>query len=762
MKLLLLKSFRTIRFNKIRYLGALVLIILSSVLFTAFRTSGYSIQKSLDDFFTANCLADVSFEVVNAQKTNGLDPQDKNILEQYFDTVEERYYTDIKKDGVTLRLFSITKNQNTYQLTKGNDPKNQNEVLLDHSFAKYHNIAINDYIAVDGKEALITGFFALPDYITISSQENNIINDSDVFGLVLTPNIDYWALSYKTEYLASLQSGLQIEQKEDVFNNFKKTLEQKGYSTVNWLERELNGRITAADGDISGFIEIGQILPVFILLVASFMLAIILNRQLIGEENIMGTFYAIGYRKRELLVHYMFLPFLLVSLGTIVGGLIGFSLSPAVALIEITRYNLPLIAYTYNPLDILIIFGIAFLAILPVIFFVTLHALRQPPLELMRGRGRRAKVSKIEKAAKIDKLNFRTKFFIRDILRNFGRHLILFLGMVISGMLLMIGLGILDSINNIDTDIKNTFRYQHIYSYGADIQYGSSINGEDYFESAALVNNNGNYLKTSLRFMNKDSLGIVQHDKKTKKAIDYSKMAVSYSVAKHLNVKQGDTITIIHKGLPFDDWEYKVEVISDYVLGDVIFLPKDKLINEYNTQYGSDIDNIYNVVISDQLLDGMENTNYTDIYDYLMKTIDQITGALVAAILIIGLSAVLVAIILVHIVVDLILEENKYNIALFKMFGYSSRKVNGLILNGGILFAAAGLILSYPLDLWFIGYILNRFTQGMNVLVNPFISWITALIAFAVAGTVYGLSRLLASKKIAKVPIGEALKNNEQ
>ena len=340
--------------------------------------------------------------------------------------------------------------------------------------------------------------------------------------------------------------------------------------------------------------------------------------------------------------------------------------------------------------------------------------------------------------------------------------MILFLGMVISGMLLMIGLGILDSINNIDTDIKNTFRYQHIYSYGADIQYGSSINGEDYFESAALVNNNGNYLKTSLRFMNKDSLGIVQHDKKTKKAIDYSKMAVSYSVAKHLNVKQGDTITIIHKGLPFDDWEYKVEVISDYVLGDVIFLPKDKLINEYNTQYGSDIDNIYNVVISDQLLDGMENTNYTDIYDYLMKTIDQITGALVAAILIIGLSAVLVAIILVHIVVDLILEENKYNIALFKMFGYSSRKVNGLILNGGILFAAAGLILSYPLDLWFIGYILNRFTQGMNVLVNPFISWITALIAFAVAGTVYGLSRLLASKKIAKVPIGEALKNNEQ
>ena len=506
-------------------------------------------------------------------------------------------------------------------------------------------------------------------------------------------------------------------------------------------------------------------MPIFILLVASFMLAIILNRQLIGEENIMGTFYALGYRKKELLIHYMFLPFLLVSLGTIVGGLLGFSLARAVSLIEITRYNLPLIIYTYNPIDMLIIFSIAFLAILPVTFFVTIHALRQPPLNLMRGQGRRAKVSKIEKAAKIDKLNFRTKFFIRDILRNFGRHFILFLGMVISGMLLMLGLGILDSINNIDTTIKNTYNYQHIYSYGSDIQYGKNSMGENYFESLALVYNNDNYLKTSIRFMDRDSKSIMQNDRQTKKPVDYSKMAVSYSAAKHLNINQGDTIKIIHKGLDFEDWEYKVEITTDYVLGDVIFFPKELLIEEYNKLYGEkigNIDNIYNVVISDKLLDGMQNTAYTDIYDYMMKTIDQVTGALIAAILIIGISAILVAIILVHIVVDLILEENKYNIALFKMFGYSSKQVNGLILNGGILFAAAGFILSYPLDLWFVGYILNQFTQGMNVLVNPYISWLTALIAFVVAGTVYGVSRLLASKKINKVPIGEALKNNEQ
>ncbi|HEY8389883.1 MAG TPA: ABC transporter permease [Clostridia bacterium] len=762
MKLLFLKSLRTIRFNKIRYLGAIILIILSSALFTAFRTSGYSIQKSLDNFFENNNLADVSFEIIDIQNNNGLNTQDKEILNEYFDTVEERYYADIKNDGVTLRVFSDTKTQNLYQLIKGKDPKNQNEILLDYSFAKYHKISLNDYISINGKNALITGFFALPDYITVSSQENNVINDSDVFGLVITPNLDFWEISYKTEYLASINEDLDVEQKEQIFNNFKNTLLAKGYRTINWVERELNGRVTNAQGDISGFIEIGQILPIFILLVASFMLAIILNRQLIGEENIMGTFYAVGYRKRELLLHYMFLPFLLVTLGTITGGLIGYSLSPAISLIEITRYNLPIIVYSYNPFDLLIIFGIAFLIILPVTFFVTLHALKQPPLELMRGQGRRAKVSKIEKSIKIDKLNFRLKFFIRDILRNFGRHFILFLGMVISGMLLMLGLGIFDSINNIDTEIKNTFHYQNIYSYGANIQFSENVDGEDYFESTALVQKGNKYLKTSLRFMDQGSKSIVQHNKKTKKTIDYSKMAVSYSVAKHLKIKQGDTIKIIHKGLPFDNWEFKVDIITDYVLGDVIFLPKQLLIQEFNSHYRTKVDNIYNIVISDKKLDGMQNTVYTDIYEYLTKTIDQVTGALITAISIIGLSAIVVAIILVHIVVDLILEENKYNIALFKMFGYTSRKVNGLILNGGILFAAAGLILSYPLDLCFIGYILNRFTQGMNVLVNPYISWLTALIAFVIAGTVYGLSRLVASKKISKVPIGEALKNSEQ
>ena len=230
MKLLFLKSLRTIRFNKIRYLGALILIILSSALFTAFRTSGYSIQKSLDDFWVNNSLADVSFEVVNAQKTNGLDESDKYILEQYFDTVEQRYYMDIKTDGVTLRVFQKTDTLNTYQLLEGIVPKNQNEVLIDRSFADYHNISIGDTLSINNKHAKVTGFFTLPDYITVSYSESNVINQSDVFGLVLTSDISNWTPTYKTEYLAKLQSGLNIEQKEKIFKDFNNALMSKGWN----------------------------------------------------------------------------------------------------------------------------------------------------------------------------------------------------------------------------------------------------------------------------------------------------------------------------------------------------------------------------------------------------------------------------------------------------------------------------------------------------------------------------------------------------
>ncbi|HEY8423559.1 MAG TPA: FtsX-like permease family protein, partial [Clostridia bacterium] len=184
-------------------------------------------------------------------------------------------------------------------------------------------------------------------------------------------------------------------------------------------------------------------------------------------------------------------------------------------------------------------------------------------------------------------------------------------------------------------------------------------------------------------------------------------------------------------------------------------------LKEFNDLYGLNFDNIYNVIISGEVIDGLEQADYIDIYDYLSDTIDQFLGALIAAITIIGASAVLVAVVLVYIIVDLVIEENKYNIALFKMFGYSSGKVNSLILNGGLPFAAAGLALSYPLDMLFIGYILNRFTQGMSIMVNPVISWVTALSALTVAAIVYGLSRAVAARRIAKVPIGEALKNNE-
>ncbi|HEY8423246.1 MAG TPA: ABC transporter permease, partial [Clostridia bacterium] len=571
MKLLFLKSLRTIRFNKIRYLGALLLIILSSALFTAFRTSGYSLQKSLDAFFKEHNLADVSFEVASNFQSEELD---EDFLYKYFDQIEKRHYADIKQNGVTLRVFSITQKLNTYQLKAGKAPQNLDQVLLDQSFADYHNIKINDIIKINQKTAVVSGFFALPDYITVTAKQTNIVNDSDEFGLVLAKDIKYFTPAYKTEYLAKLDGQYTQAQKDQIFKDFKQALQAKGYAPANWLEANINARITSAQGDISGFIEIGQILPIFILTVASFMLAIILNRQLIGEENIMGALYAVGYTKKELLIHYLFLPFLLIIIGTLTGGLSGYAFAKAIALIEISRYNLPLISFYYNPLDMLIILAIAFALILPVMAFVTLNALKQPPLDLMRGRGRRAKVSKIEKTAKIERLNFSLKFFVRDILRNFWRHLIMFFGMAISGMLLMIGLGILDSVNNIDKDIKDAYRYNHIYTFETEIKFDKPETGETYFESIALAYNGQKYLKTNLRFVDPGFKGIVQRDKKTGKPADYSEIIVSYSTAKHLGVKLGDEIKIVHKSLPFDDMKFEVKAISDYVLGDVIFLPK--------------------------------------------------------------------------------------------------------------------------------------------------------------------------------------------
>lgn len=768
MKSLIIKSFRTIGFNKIRYLGALLLILLSSALFTAFRTSGYSINDSLYNFWEINNLADVSFEVKNQLgEKSQFSISEEKLLNSTFEKWEKRYYYDNEiDDGIILRTFSITDRQNIYQLTSGEKIIEDNEILIDHSFASYHDIEIGDFVVINSKTAYIVGFFALPDYITVAKFESEAINSSDDFGIALTQNIDFWNTSYNTEYLCSLADSQNLANKEEIYREFQTKASIMGYNFSNWLEKEFNGRITNAQGDVRGFIEIGQILPIFILLVASFMLAIIISRQLIGEENVMGIFYAVGYKKTELVLHYLILPLLLVSLGTLIGGLLGFGLARGVAFIETMRYNFPIIVYSSKIFDLLIVFGIAFFMILPVTLILVLRALRQRPLELMRGHGRRAKVSKIEKFAKIEKLNFRSKFFIRDILRNFGRHMILFAGMLIAGMLLMLGMGIIDSINNIENDINRTYEYNHIYNYGENLQFDEVKNGEDYLEILAVVYNGDISRKANLRFMNENAKGILQNDGESGKKIDYTQMAVSFSLAKKLKIKKGDEIKILHKSLPFEDWIYKVDIITDYTLGDMIFFPKDLVIEKYNENFGiapnQKIENIYNIILSENKINGLENASYSNIKEYMMETIDQVMGAVTIAIIIIGFSAVLVAVILLQIVVELILEENKHNIALFKMFGYTSSKVNGLILNGGILFAGVGLLLAYPLDKLLIGFILTRFTQGMNVLVVSSISWVTAIVAYAVAIFVYGIARAFATKKILKIPISEALKNNKQ
>ncbi|MCM8710230.1 ABC transporter permease [Clostridium sp. SYSU_GA19001] len=739
---------RTMLENKSQYIGSLVLIILSCFVFTLFNLLSINITKICLSFQNDYKQEDASF-MIN-QKLNNIEA-----LEEKFNaSIEETKFIDyyISKDK-TLRIFSENTKVNIPAIIEGKTLKG-GDILIDPSFAKANKLKLGDNIKIYDCNFTISGFASMPNYIYPLKAVSDIMNDSNSFGIAVIGKSDFSSINRGNSFYAIRFNG-DRSSIDDKISELKKYLRSENIIILNWLNIADNPRVTYVTAKLKGIDKVSSSMPAVILFLTCILTSIVMWRMLKRESVIIGTLYALGYKKKNIMKHYLMYPFTISLLGGIVGTILGMITLKPMINFYISYFNMPVGILNFSVKYVIagILLPIIFLVVCS--YFVVNKSLKYSPVELIKGGSENNKVGFIERNIKLDKLKFKTKFVIREQLRSIPRSLFLLLGIIMATMLLLMGFA---SKSSMDTLIKDSFneafKYNYQYVFNS-VQQGKPQKGEAFSEIPVLLKND-NKINFTVYGVSADSQYISFKDK-AGNMLKSDKVIITRPLADKLNLKPKDTINLINR-LDSKEFNITIDNIAESYVGQYIYIPIDRLNNLLGYQK-----DIYMGLWSTEKLDIEENKLLTVVTSNELKSaFDTLTKPLQAVIGGVAFMAFTIGLLVIYVVTSLIIEENKQNISLMKVFGYRKKEVYSLILNSSTFMVVLGYVLGVPILIFSLSAMFKSVTKDMSISFEVTINYIYVLVGFVIIYLTYELSKFLSRKKINKISMAEALKSRAE
>lgn len=739
------KVIRTIMVNKSQYFGSLALIIISCLLFTMFNQLKSNMSKATSSFEKSYNLEDANFITQTKLK-------DIKKLESKFNALlEESKSVDYEvSNDKTLRILTYNEKVNIPAVISGKAPDG-GKILIDPAYAKANKLKVGDNIIIYNKTFKISGFIAIPNYIYPLKSENDLLSDPNSFGVAVIGKSHFDEIGIGNRMYSIRFKGDRSNLNSRI-SNFEDYLKAQNIIVLKWVNASENPRITYVNMKLEGINKMSSSMPIAILVLTCILTAVVMWRMLKKEFIIIGTLYAIGYKKREIMNHYMRYPLIIAIIGGVIGTILGIFTLKTMLKLMLTYFNIPLTSIQIDLKYILISI------ILPSIFLgisgyvIVNKALKYSPLELMRGGREKSKVNFIEKRLKLDRFNFSTKFKVREQLRSIGRSIFLLFGIIFATMLLLLGFAEKSSFDFlINKSYGATFKYKYYYVFNS-IQINEPTSGEPFLELPFIAKSNEN-INLTVYGISPNSQYVSLKDKLGQK-LDYRKVVITRPLAERLKVNKGDKIYLISK-LNSKSYNIKVDDIAETYSGEYIFMPISKLndIVKYPSYsyIGLWSENKINIS-KDRLLS-------SGTADDLKSAFNAITQPLQYSIAVISFVSFIIGLIVIYVVTSLIIEENTKNISLMKVLGYRKKEIYSLILNSSFFIIVLGYILGVPMLLISLNAMFKSLTKSMNFTFPVIINYVYIILGFIIICFTYQISKALNKKKINKINMYEALKS---
>lgn len=330
------------------------------------------------------------------------------------------------------------------------EPRRGGEVLVSEPFADAHKLVPGDEIwaILNGRRQKLTivGIALSPEYL-IQILGGTLLPDNRRYG-VFWMEQDQLAAAFDLEGAFNDLTATMVRgaSEPEILSELDRLLEPYGGTTAYGREQHISNRYIS--DEIRQLGSMGMIAPTIFLLVATFLLNIVLSRQISMQREQIAALKAFGYSNVEVGVHYLQFVLLISVCGAVIGVGLGNWFGHGLTAMYSQFYKFPEFHFTLDYRIVTWALMLNFSAAAIGTYSAVMRAVRLPPAEAMRPEPPAEYRRGILDARSVQIL---LPTVLRMILRQFQRQkwkaFISIVGIALAAAVLVLGSFMADSID---------------------------------------------------------------------------------------------------------------------------------------------------------------------------------------------------------------------------------------------------------------------------------------------------------------------------
>ncbi len=786
------KMFRDIKQNLSQFITIFLMVLIGVMVYVGIEAYMDGMTSAADNFYKNNNIQDLN--VMGNLSDKDLDKIKS--LDNVKDAEKKLVVNAIDKDDkdkTYLLSFIDSNNISKFHIMDGEKfDVNKKGAWVDNFYAEKNNLKVGETIKIKydtfSLEEKILGLINVPDHIYDVKDESELVPNRENFGFV------YLSVNEIPEsYIKDLVMKEMKITDEKIFDKYVKDFNYKEYIPYNYIMVDVNKKknVTSVKEDIEdkvsnakaivkiddtlsyqryqGEIDEGAsyvgIFSGLFLFIAMLSVITTMTRVVKKQKLQIGTMKALGIKNSKIVMHYVGYGFFVSLAAAIVGIILGkYFIGTFFLNMEMDYFEVPNGIPVVKPLSYLVA-----LLVVMVVSFITYLTCRKElfkkPAEALRNEVPNVKVSSLNLSTKgmFKKLNFSSKWNLRDILRNKFRTLTAVVGIVGCCMLIVCAFGMLNSMNhfiklqfddlynfNYKLSLKETIKDDELKvltdKYGDNTSETLTIEtkiGKEREANTIFVTNAGNLV----RFQNENGEFI--------KVNKNNGVYVTRKLAKENNLKVGDTI------------KWHIYGVNKYYESKIVGLTKDPQVQNLTMtkEYLESLDIDYkpdSLYTNTDLKDVKDIKNVSLVQDIneLKNGLESMLSMMKSMIILIIVFAVGLGAIIIYNMGILSYSEKQYQFATLKVLGFSDKKIKKIFVEQNSWITILSIIIGLPTGYYMTSWIFKSVIAD-NYDFSAYINLSTYLIAIIGTYLVSFIVSKMLSKKINKIDMVSSLKANE-
>ena len=764
--MLIKKLFRTLWQYKAQFISMVIMVALGIGVFLGFNVEWYSLEVNTKEIYDATGFADYRI-----YSDRGFSPEDLEKVKA-IDGVDDatRFLSlnvSVKDDTDTLAL-TVSENMNVsgVLVTAGApySAEDPDGFWLSDSYAAANGIVPGDPLTLTYQTITVTGtvrgLVKASEYLICLPDSTQMMPDYSSYGFVYISPVMldrsipalYKALIGSMYHQINVRSAMEkadfVEAADKALGSTRLILSKD--ETVSWAE---------AQGEVNEGKTMASILPVLFLAIAILTMVTTMHRICASEKTQIGTFKALGFKDRRILLHYSAYALIIGLLGTILGigigyGLGWFIMNPDGAMatyIDMPSWTLHAPGFTWAVM-------IAINGFLMLIGFLSVRKMLEgTAADALRPYSpKRMKHLRFEETKQFKRLGFGTKWNLRDCVRHKARSLMTLFGIVGCMVLLVGGLGMKDTMDAfLDIFYEKAINYTTRINLDADNltpeegrELAESLDGDWAASRAIQIGDRGYTLE--IYSITHDKVRFADAEMNIIPLTDDGAYICS-RIARDYHLKTGDELSFS----PYDSNEHYTVPVAGVLdsMTEGVFMTAafaDR------TGIGYTVDSVFTdaeeIPEDARILNRQSKQSIMDSFDVFMDLMNKMIWLLVIA-------AVILGIVVLYNLGVMSYTERYREMATLKVVGFKDSKIGRLLISQNLWLTVLGILIGVPAGIGVLQYLLTALASEYELkLVLGVPTWLVSiLLTFGVSLAV----GLMVARKNRHIDMVAALKTAE-